>query len=258
MDKNEIDDIIESVDRETNGSLSAGSSHLPAETGSKSDKPAVGKSVRKATGLAVKAAMIATTVGASFTSPADIVNGGNYLQPTPIVETMDMSPEADDASEDSESEEKKTHRGIRDILRQFLLGLPLGLRAVLVLPVYCIGWVLLQIFGMIGGAVLPVLAHTILGWLLLAAVVLGSVALLLKTIFPDIPLKEMLTPKRIGGILIGVAGVYLLCALLSAVSAEAAKWIAWIKAIGGLGVASLAVYRINKAIEKRRQKAAES
>ena len=253
MDKNEIDDIIESVDRETGGALSAKSDNLPAETGGKSDKPAVGKSVRKATGLAVTAAMIATTVGASFTSPADIVSSGNYLQPTPIVETVDMSPDADDASEDSESEEKKTHRGIRDIIRQFLLGLPLGLRAVLVLPVYCVGWVLLQLFGMIGGAVLPVLAHTILGWLLLAAVVLGSVALLLKTIFPDIPLKEMLTPKRIGGILIGVAAVYLLCALLSAVSTEAAKWISWVKFIGSLLVATVAFARIERKLRKRKE-----
>ena len=169
------------------------------------------------------------------------------------METVDLTPDADDASEDSEREEKKSHRGVRDAIRQFLLGLPLGLRVVFVLPLYCVGWVLLQLLGMAGGALLPVLAHTILGWLLLAGVVLGSVALLLKTLFPDIPLKEILTPKRVGGILIGVAVVYVVCAMLSAISPEAAKWISWIKFIGALLVALIAFYKIEQKLRKRKE-----
>ncbi len=218
-----------------------------------SGKPAIRSKVKKATGLAVTAAMLTTTVGATFSSPAEIVNSPQYMQPTPIVESFDPAPDADDASEDTDNEEKKNYRGVRDILRQWMLGLPLGIRAVLVLPLYCVGWVILQLLGLLGGALLPGLAHTIVGWLLLFGIVLGSAALLLKTVFPDIPLKKLLTPKRIGGMFIGVGVVWVLCTLISAISPEAAKWLGWLKFGGGLLVAGLSVFRIQKKVLSKKK-----
>ena len=241
MDSTELDKIIdEAIDE-------------PA----KPSKPLVSKGAQKAAGVAVTAAMIAAAVGSSFSSPADLVQSGQYVEPTPIVETIDLDADLDSSTEESESEEKKTRRGVRDIIRQWILGLPLAVRAVLVLPIYAVGWALIQLGSLAAGALASTVGGTIISWLLLAAVVIGGAALLLKTIFPDIPLRKILTPKRVGGMIIGVGIVYLICAAVSALSPEAAKWISWIKFFGGLTVCALAVYRANIVLSRFKSKTAE-
>ena len=56
----------------------------------------------------------------------------------------------------------------------------------------------------------PVVSH-ILVWVIIGLAVLGALAAALHAVFPDIPLRELLTKKRVGGVFMGVACVALFC-----------------------------------------------
>lgn len=92
-------------------------------------------------------------------------------------------------------------------LRRWLLSLPLGVRALVGIPLWALGWGITELFALLGQAALTPLGHTILSWLLTALLAVGVFAATAKTIFPDIPLKKILRPRNI---LIVVGGVLLL------------------------------------------------
>ncbi len=204
------------------------------------------KTVKKAASAAVAAAVIAASVTSAFSSPDEILAPGQFPEPTPIVQTVEFAPDSstDDAGE-AESEDKKTRR-VRDMIRERLLRLPLAVRAVFVLPVYCAGWLIMQLLGLAAGTVLPAIGSTVLGWLAMTLVVIAAAALLLKAVFPDVPLKEILRPKHIAWTAAAVAIVYVVCAVLSAYSEDAARWIKIIKFAGCLLTAVLAYCAIER------------
>ncbi len=209
------------------------------------------KTARKAVSAAVAAAMLAASITAAFDSPADIIASGQYAEPTPVVEVVQLAPDDADASEDAESEEKKTRR-LRDIARERILRLPLLVRAVFVLPAYCAGWVVLQLLGLAAGTVLPPVISAVAGWLIMTLVVIAASALLIKAVFPDIPLKEILKPKHIAWTAAAVAAVYVICAAVSAFSEDAAGWINLIKFCGCLLTAILAYCAFERKLRGKR------
>ncbi len=92
-------------------------------------------------------------------------------------------------------------------LRRWLLSLPLGVRVLIGIPLWALGWGITELFALLGQAALTPLGHTILSWLLTAALAVGTFALTAKAIFPNIPLKKILRPRNI---LIVAGGVLLL------------------------------------------------
>ena len=92
-------------------------------------------------------------------------------------------------------------------LRRWLLSLPMGVRALIGVPLWALGWGITELLALLWQAVLSPLGGTILSWLLTAALALGAFALTAKAMFPDIPLKKILRPRNI---LIVVGGTLLL------------------------------------------------
>lgn len=94
-------------------------------------------------------------------------------------------------------------------LLRWLLSLPLGVRAIIGVPLWAIGWGITELLVLLWQAALTPLGSTILSWLLTAVLALGAFAVTAKAIFPDIPLKKILRPRNIlivigGTLLFGV------------------------------------------------------
>lgn len=170
------------------------------------------KDVKK---TAAKSAVALTTAAALMTSglfkdPAEIIKEDDVIAPPPIVETFDRAPAEEDVSEDmeAEEEEKKTPK---DRLRDLLLRMPRAVRIVLLLPLWAVGTALMTVLTPLFNAVLPPLLNIVLRWVLIAAVLVALAMAACKLIFPDIPLRKMLSRKNIlsgviYGALVGLSG----------------------------------------------------
>ncbi len=164
----------------------------------------------KKTAVAITTAAALMTSGL-FKDPAEIVKDEEvYAPPPPIVETFDRAP-ADDGSEDVTVEEEDEKKTPKDRLRDMLLRMPRAVRIILLLPLWCVGTVLMTVLTPLFNAVLPPLLNIVIRWVLIAAILVALAAAACKLIFPDIPLKKVFSKKNmlsavIYGALVGMSG----------------------------------------------------
>ncbi len=150
--------------------------------------------------------------GTLFSSPEDVLNNDAYI--TPPFEISDCMIYDNDIEPDAQTDEtqEKKQKGIRASLRQFILKLPLSVRAFAGVPVWIIGRVLLAVLSSLFTAVLSPILGTVLKYLCIAGVILAAVVISVKAVMPDIPLKEIVTGRRIAisaviSALFGLCGV---------------------------------------------------
>ncbi|MCI2057456.1 MAG: hypothetical protein LKJ86_10020 [Oscillibacter sp.] len=160
------------------------------------------KAKKRAAAAAVTAVASASVlVGGLFPSPADLLNDGDASTQTAVTQSVE-----DDAGTEEVDEETQRRRGsVRARLRQWIRQLPVGVRAVVGVPLWCIGWVMLTGLSTLWSAVLSPVAGTLAGWACLAAVLVGVFALTAKAMFPDLPMKKILRKRNVLGIVAGVA-----------------------------------------------------
>ena len=167
-------------------------------------------------------AAISVLLGGLFNSPADLTQDPSavdkaFTPPTSVNFVLPDDDGGDDGDEifpdETEDEEKKKSGGIRDSLRRLILRIPAGVRAVFLVPLWAIGWGLISGFGAMWSAFLSPLVGTAATWLAAAAVILAVIAAGVKALFPEIPLKKILSKKTV----IGVCSSVLLLALADAV-----------------------------------------
>lgn len=190
--------------------------------------------------LATGALVIATAIGAS----AAVDNPASYeemTQQTAIVQdigdfNLDMVTD-EDAAEDEQKQKRKITIG-----------------SVIMAPIYLAGMGILKLVEfLLVGLSIPILG-TIIRWFLFTCVVLGTLAAGLKVAFPDIPLKKLMSPKRIGTVVIGTTLVSIICAILPSFGEEAARWAGWIRFACGALIVTPMAYIIFKF--KNRKKSA--
>ena len=157
----------------------------------------------KKTSMAASSAVAAVTaagvlVGGAFASPDDILNDG----PDAIVQTLDSgtaieidSGGADGGAEEEEGEETK--RSLTGSVRRLVLSAPVGVRAVVAVPLWALGTAVIALVSSLWSAVLSPVASTVLSWLAFAALAVLIFALAVKTVFPDLPLKKILNKRSI-------------------------------------------------------------
>ncbi len=150
--------------------------------------------------------------GTLFSSPEDVLNNDACI--TPPFEISDCMIYDNDIEPDAQTDEtqEKKQKGIRASLRQFILKLPLSVRAFAGVPVWIIGRVLLAVLSSLFTAVLSPILGTVLKYLCIAGVILAAVVISVKAVMPDIPLKEIVTGRRIAisaviSALFGLCGV---------------------------------------------------
>lgn len=140
---------------------------------------------KAAVGAVCAAASAGVLVGGVFDSPAD------FLDDSSAAVTIEMH--SDDAA--GQSDEDKNRKG--SPLRQWFLQLPLGVRALVGIPLWGVGWCILSAMGLLWQGLLTPLGGKILGWLLTAAVSLGAFAVTAKAMFPHVPLRKLLCRRNI-------------------------------------------------------------
>lgn len=157
---------------------------------------AVGKQVgRAAAGAGVALSLL---IGSLFGSPAELAEERNIgaASPPAIVQTVqvDNAYEPFTMEEEPAAEEKRT---FRDKLRQLIMRMPVWLRVTLLMPCWAVGFAFMQAVTLLG----TLLKIPILGWALRLLIGAGLVFCLIilaqKLLFPEIPLKKVLSRKNV-------------------------------------------------------------
>ena len=156
------------------------------------------KSVKgKAAASAVAAVTAAgVLVGGSFADPDDILSN----EPDAIVQTMDAGSQVDDdggAGPGDGEEEDESRRGLKGGVRRIVRAAPVEVRALVALPLWALGTVVIALVSSLWTAVLSPVASTVLAWLGFALMAVLIFALAAKTVFPNMPLKKILNKRSI-------------------------------------------------------------
>lgn len=162
------------------------------------------KVASKAVAVAAAAGML---VSSAFSSPADLLQDEDDAALTPpaaVVEyvTADTGPDDDDASTAEEENEEKL--SLRGKIRRRILRMPQAVRAIIGVPLWGIGWGITSLLSLLWSAVLSPVFAVVLKWVVAAALLLLVVALTLKAVFPDIPLKKLLNKRNFLTVFIGM------------------------------------------------------
>lgn len=168
------------------------------------------------TGSALAAiAAAGLTLGALFSSPDDLLNKDLFVTPPFEISDVMLNEDNSDGPDISpETEQEKKQRGIRASLRRILLQIPLEVRAFAGVPIWVVGRVLLVLLGVLLKNVLAPAWMTVLKYLCIAGLILAAILLSVKAAFPDMPLKKLVTGKRIAvsaalAVFFGAVGVLL-------------------------------------------------
>ena len=172
---------------------------------------------KTAVGMVAAAASASVLVGGAFDSPADLLNpdNGDDNVPTPVVQTLAaQTADTADSTGDGENGDEEERRHRFPAVRSWIQSLPTAVRALVGLPLWCLGWGIMEILSLLWQAALTPLGGKILSWLLAAAACLLVYALTAKALFPHVPWKKILRPRNIlimiGGMaVLGVADALL-------------------------------------------------
>ena len=201
------------------------------------------------TGALASLAAVGITVNSTFATPADLLPEVSV----PVEITMEMpgeSPDGEmtDSDEGTSSEEEEEKGGIRNLLRQRILKLPWGLRAALGVPLWGIGFLLVKGIFWLGNLLSPLL-HVLLRWGIIALVLAGVFLIVMKWLFPDMPVSKILSKRNLIGILIGVLAIGVLgkgCSLFFPQFGKAADLFGFAGGLVLLLIFGFSVYRENK------------
>lgn len=204
---------------------------------------------------ATAAAVIAaagTVLGGSFDSPTDLLDDDDdILNPSPVVEyAINDDGIADGGDDTGEADEDSRRSRVRRVVK----SLPTGVRAVVGVPLWCVGWLLITLASTLWGAVLSPALGTVLKWVCAAAIMLLVLLVMLKIVFPDMPLKKIFNKKSILTALIGIAAVGVLDAALRFFLPEQRTAAELLRFFGTLAVFTLsAIPLISSEVKRRRE-----
>ena len=139
------------------------------------------KEIKKKAAKAVIAASTASSVivGGLYSSPDDL------LHPKPVVYNIDED-------EDFYDEHVRKEPTLRDRLRNYINNLPFVIRALIVLPMWRIGFVIISLTSNLWRLVVsPILAHRSV-WVIIAFVMLASFVAFGKIMYPKLKARQFI------------------------------------------------------------------
>ena len=149
---------------------------------------------------------------------------GLFAEPAELLETDTAEGIVESELMEQEDEEASgERRGLRRQLRERILALPMALRLTVMLPLWALGWGLMQL--------LPLLVRP-LG---LGAAALGAAAGAAKLLQPELPLRKILSRRSFGITLLTVGLLYAANALLPLVWEEYERFSMLLSAVLTLG-----------------------
>ena len=219
---------------------------------------------RQAAATAVAAVTSAGVVmGGMFASPDDLLNGGGGDDGA-ISVTDTYSPDAgasgddlDDDADVGDSEEDTRRRGVCARFRQWVWRLPYGVRALVGVPLWALGWLIITGATALWSGVLSPAFGTILGWIVTAAVLLGALALTGKALFPDLPLKKIVNKRNFLALLLGTLVLAVADNVVPLFWDGYAKIALAVRAVGSAGLLGGVTAVFAKRERRRRKRLAE-
>lgn len=153
-------------------------------------------------------AAVSLALGGLVDSPDELFSGAP--QAAYIAQCDSGADECIPAASSPESDRKER---LRDKLRRLFLAQPSVLRGIVLLPFWAVGKVLIALFSLLFTAFNPIL-QIIFGVLLNALVLFGLFLIVLKLLFPNLRLRDLLTKRNIlllaaGSILLSVTDTIL-------------------------------------------------
>ena len=217
------------------------------------------KAAKKAVALIAAAGML---IGNLFSSPAELLQKDEGAIPPPPAAIVDYAvPDAgpdDDGDASAPDEEGEEKLSLRGRLRRRILRLPLFVRALIGVPLWGIGWGITSLLSLLWSALLSPVFAAVLKWIFAAALLLLAVMLTVKAVFPDIPLKKLLTKRSFLTVFIGM-GVLAAADTALGIAIPDKEFISVIvKAVGSLGVMALAVVPAIAGENRKREDEAEA
>ena len=154
---------------------------------------------KKAGAAGAAAAVVAAAsvaVAGAFSSPAAILEDED--KPSAYVERTETEENSAESSpvETEEDEEERKKPGLKAAVRKKLLSLPLAVRVLVLVPLWAIGTGIVFLLGGLWQVLSPALGKA-LGAVAIAALIYGIIALGIKAIFPNVPIKKLLNRKTI-------------------------------------------------------------
>ena len=151
-------------------------------------------------------AALSLALGGVVDSPDELFSGAPQAAQAVVCAVQD------DCTQDSAAEPAKKER-LRDKLRRLFLGQPSVVRGIVLLPLWAVGKLLLTLFSLLFAALSPIL-QIILGVLLNALLFFGLFLLVLKLLFPNLRLRDLLNKRNIlllaiGSVVLSVADAIL-------------------------------------------------
>ncbi|MBE6990146.1 MAG: hypothetical protein E7426_05320 [Ruminococcaceae bacterium] len=208
-----------------------------------------------AVGMVAAAASASVLVGGAFDSPADLLTtdgDGDEDSPAPVVETLNAQvPELMDDGGDGGDGDEEERRQRFPAVRRWVSGLPLGVRALVGVPLWCVGWGITTLLSLLWQAALTPLGGRILSWVLTAAAAVLVFALSAKALFPHVPWRKLLRPRNILLVTIGIALLGTADTLLSAFWKDYPPIGQALRLLGGAVMIALACFSSRKLLEKK-------
>lgn len=181
-------------------------------------------------------AALGIIVNGTFGSPADMIadlRGNKAAIVTEIADEPDGGVQDSDEGNDEE-EEKKEKGGFFSGFRRWLLRLPKWVRAIFGIPLWAIGHLLVRGITKLLSAVLAPLLLALLKWLLFALILLFVFAVIMKLLFPDMPLRTILSRRNVTGITLCSAMLFVFAAVLPRAVPEFREYVFITEFTGGI------------------------
>lgn len=153
-------------------------------------------------------AAVSLALGGVVDSPDELFSGAPQA-----AHVVHCEVDTNDCTPTAVSTEPAKKERLRDKLRRLFLSQPSVVRGIVLLPFWAAGKVLITLFSLLFAALSPVL-QIVLGVLLNALLLFGLFLIVLKLLFPNLRLRDLLTKRTIlllaiGSIVLSVADAIL-------------------------------------------------
>ena len=129
------------------------------------------------------------TLGGLFDSAEELK--ADYPQnPKAVIESID------DYSEDN-LEENEAHDSFKEKLKRLIYKIPVKIRTIFFVPLWALGSLLISLIDTLFKTIFVPIAHIIGGFIIETLIMLAVIVLCIKILFPDIPLRKILSKKLI-------------------------------------------------------------
>ena len=162
-------------------------------------------------GAATVTVLVSLVAGMLFNGATEITPELTRTQvnKTPIVMDIDEFVNATESDEDEDVSEKKG--GFIQRMKQAVFGLPLGVRLIVITPLWLLGTALITAASFIFKILIasPIGAFALMA-LVSWGVLVGVYAVTAKTLFPDVPMRQILSKGHIttlGVVALAIAGI---------------------------------------------------